>query len=68
MAAKKGAKKAKKGAKKTKTTKKAAKTAKKRAPTSIEALTLFFETATPSEVARRYHREVFRPRVEVPVG
>src|ERR1017187_3907846 len=25
----------------------------------IEALTLFFETAAPSEVAQRFHREVF---------
>ena len=33
----------------------------------IEALTLFFETA-PSEVARRYRREVFVTQVEVPVG
>ena len=31
----------------------------------IEALTLFFETAAPSEVARR---EVFVTQVEVPVG
>jgi predicted RNase H-like HicB family nuclease len=34
----------------------------------IEALTLFFETAAPSEVARRYHNEVFVTQVEVPVG
>ena len=34
----------------------------------IEALTLFFETASPSEVARRYQDEVFVTRVEVPVG
>ena len=34
----------------------------------IEALTLFFETATPSEVARRLHGEVFVTQVEVPVG
>ena len=34
----------------------------------IEALTLFFETAAPSEVARRLHDEVFVTQVEVPVG
>lgn len=34
----------------------------------IEALSLFFETADPSEVARRFHREVFITQVEVPVG
>lgn len=34
----------------------------------IEALQLFFETATPSEVARRLHGEVFVTQVEVPVG
>jgi predicted RNase H-like HicB family nuclease len=34
----------------------------------IEALTLFFETASPSEVARRSHGEVFVTQVEVPVG
>ncbi len=34
----------------------------------IEALTLFFETASPSEVARRAHSEVFITQVEVPVG
>ncbi len=34
----------------------------------IEALTLFFETAAPSEVARRLHDEVFITQVEVPVG
>ena len=34
----------------------------------IEALTLFFETADPSEVARRSHNEVFVTQVEVPVG
>lgn len=34
----------------------------------IEALTLFFETADPSEVARRLHSEVFVTQVEVPVG
>ena len=34
----------------------------------IEALALFFETASPSEVSRRYHNEVFVTQVEVPVG
>jgi len=34
----------------------------------IEALTLFFETASDSEVARRCHHEVFVTQVEVPVG
>lgn len=34
----------------------------------VEALTLFFETASPSEVARRLHSEVFITQVEVPVG
>jgi len=34
----------------------------------IEALTLFFETASPSEVDRRSHNEVFVTQVEVPFG
>ena len=34
----------------------------------IEALELFFETADPTEVARRFHREVFVTRVEVAIG
>jgi predicted RNase H-like HicB family nuclease len=34
----------------------------------IEALTLSFETASPSEVSRRFHNEVFVTQVEVPVG
>lgn len=34
----------------------------------VEALTLFFETAEPSEVERRLHNEVFVTQVEVPVG
>ena len=34
----------------------------------IEAITLFFETASPSELARRFHSEVFMTQVEVPVG
>jgi predicted RNase H-like HicB family nuclease len=34
----------------------------------IEALTLFFETASPSEISRRTHHDVFVTQVEVPVG
>jgi predicted RNase H-like HicB family nuclease len=34
----------------------------------VEALTLFFQTAAPSEVSRRFHSEVFVTQVEVPVG
>ncbi|MGI9070337.1 MAG: type II toxin-antitoxin system HicB family antitoxin [Bryobacteraceae bacterium] len=34
----------------------------------IEALTLFFETASAPEIARRTHSEVFVTQVEVPVG
>ena len=34
----------------------------------IEALILFFEAASPSEIARRSHNEVFVTQVEVPVG
>lgn len=34
----------------------------------IEALTLFFETASESEIAKRVHGEVFVTQVEVPVG
>ena len=34
----------------------------------IEALTLFFEAAAPSEVTRRFHGEIFITQVEVPVG
>jgi len=37
-------------------------------PTSSEALALFFETADPSEVARRYRGDVLVTQVEVPVG
>lgn len=33
-----------------------------------EALTLFFETASPSEIDRRSQREVFITQVEVSVG
>jgi predicted RNase H-like HicB family nuclease len=32
----------------------------------VEALALFFETADPSEVARRSNREAFVTQVEVP--
>jgi predicted RNase H-like HicB family nuclease len=34
----------------------------------VEALTLFFETASRSEIAERLHSEVFVTQVEVPVG
>lgn len=34
----------------------------------IEALTLFFESADASEIACRFHGEVFITQVEVPVG
>ena len=34
----------------------------------IEALTLFFETASPSEIARRSHKDVFVTQIEVSVG
>lgn len=34
----------------------------------VEALTLFFETASSSEVDRRLHSEVLVTQVEVPVG
>jgi predicted RNase H-like HicB family nuclease len=34
----------------------------------IAALTLFFETAAPSEVVRRLHGEVSITQVEVPAG
>ncbi len=34
----------------------------------VEALTLFFETADPSEIERRTHTEIFVTQVEVPVG
>ena len=34
----------------------------------VEALTLFFETASPSEIASRTHHDVFVTQVEVPVG
>jgi predicted RNase H-like HicB family nuclease len=34
----------------------------------VEALTLFFEAADPSEVKRRFHSDVFVTQVEVPVG
>jgi predicted RNase H-like HicB family nuclease len=34
----------------------------------VEALSLFFETADPSEIARRSRSEIFITQVEVPVG
>jgi len=34
----------------------------------IEALELFFETASPQEISERLHNEVFITRLEVPVG
>ena len=34
----------------------------------VEALTLFLETADESEVARRFHGEIFVTQVEVPVA
>jgi predicted RNase H-like HicB family nuclease len=34
----------------------------------IEALTLFFEAASPAEVERRLHTEVLVTQIEVPVG
>ena len=34
----------------------------------VEALTAFFEAASPSEVTRRLRSEVFITQVEVPVG
>lgn len=33
-----------------------------------EALELFFETASPEEVKRRFHEEVYVTRLEVAVG
>jgi predicted RNase H-like HicB family nuclease len=33
----------------------------------VEALTLFFKTADPSEISRRYHGDVLVTQVEVPV-
>ncbi len=34
----------------------------------VEALTVFFETADPSEVPRRYHGDVLVTQVELQVG
>ena len=34
----------------------------------IEALELFFETASPSEIQERLHTEFYVTRLEVPVG
>ncbi|MHB8564387.1 MAG: type II toxin-antitoxin system HicB family antitoxin [Acidiferrobacteraceae bacterium] len=33
-----------------------------------EALTLFFETASPEEIRRRVHQEVYVTQVEIAVG
>ena len=33
-----------------------------------EAISLFLETADPSEIARRFRNEVFITQIEVPVG
>ncbi len=34
----------------------------------IGALSLFFESAAPTEITRRLHSEVFVKQVEVPIG
>ena len=34
----------------------------------IEAVSLFFDTADPSEIERRGHSELFVTRLEVPIG
>ncbi|HXP88433.1 MAG TPA: type II toxin-antitoxin system HicB family antitoxin [Bryobacteraceae bacterium] len=34
----------------------------------VEALTLFVETASPTEISRRSHNEVFVTQLKVPVG
>jgi predicted RNase H-like HicB family nuclease len=34
----------------------------------VKAISLFYETADPSEVVRRFHDEVFITQIEVPVG
>ena len=34
----------------------------------IEAIELFFETASPSEVKERLHTEIYITPIEVPVG
>ena len=34
----------------------------------VEALSLFFETADKSEIATRFHGEIFVTQVEIPVG
>jgi predicted RNase H-like HicB family nuclease len=34
----------------------------------VEALTLFYETASPAEVQHRQHSELLVTQVEVPVG
>ncbi|MGH8549608.1 MAG: type II toxin-antitoxin system HicB family antitoxin [Methylococcales bacterium] len=33
-----------------------------------EALELFFESASPDEIAQRFHEEVFVTRIEVAIG
>ena len=34
----------------------------------IEALELFFQTASPSEIQERLHPEIYVTRLEVPIG
>ena len=34
----------------------------------VEALTLFFESAEPPEIEKRFRSEIFVTQVEVPVG
>jgi predicted RNase H-like HicB family nuclease len=34
----------------------------------VEALTLFFESASSSEVERRFYSEVFVTQIDLPVG
>lgn len=34
----------------------------------IEALELFFETASPSEIENRLHNEIFITRLEIAIG
>jgi predicted RNase H-like HicB family nuclease len=34
----------------------------------LEALTLYFETTDPSAFPRRYHGNVLKSQVEVPIG
>ncbi|NQT66742.1 MAG: type II toxin-antitoxin system HicB family antitoxin [Actinobacteria bacterium] len=44
------------------------KTVEKARTNLIEALELFFETASPQEIDERLHNEVFITRLEVSVG